>query len=95
VNPILWIKPTPFHPTESDSTAASDDAVSFTIETTITHSYGMEYVGHTLPVSKSNGTATGNVSSTTSVGVDNAGASMMARVAGVVAGVACVLVVVM
>ncbi|KAJ4104008.1 hypothetical protein NW760_010683 [Fusarium oxysporum] len=76
----------------SYSPESIDEDVSLTIVSTITRSDGIDW--YAVPISKSNGTATGSAPSAT-VDVDNAGAGMTIGTAGVIAGVACVLAVVL
>ncbi|SCO92185.1 uncharacterized protein FRV6_16313 [Fusarium oxysporum] len=79
-------------PKTTDISESIDEDVSLTIVSTITRSNGIDW--YAVPISKSNGTATGSSPSVT-VDVDNAGAGMTIGTAGVIAGVACVLAVVL
>ncbi|EXA35106.1 hypothetical protein FOVG_13874 [Fusarium oxysporum f. sp. pisi HDV247] len=76
----------------SYSPESIDEDVSLTIVSTITRSNGIDW--YAVPISKSNGTVTGSSPSAT-VDVDNAGAGMTIGTAGVIAGVTCVLAVVL
>ncbi|KAH7150864.1 hypothetical protein DER46DRAFT_613975 [Fusarium sp. MPI-SDFR-AT-0072] len=76
----------------TDNISYSPESTEYTIVSTITRSNGIDW--YAVPVSKSNGTATGSAPSAT-VDVNNAGAGMMIGTAGVIAGVACVLAVVL
>lgn len=76
----------------SYSPESIDEDVSLTIVSTITRSDGIDW--YAVPISKSNGTATGSSPSAT-VDMDNAGAGIAIGTAGVIAGVACVLAVVL
>ncbi|KAF5559673.1 hypothetical protein FPHYL_6985 [Fusarium phyllophilum] len=68
----------------TDTVPSAPETTEYTVVSTITRSNGIDY--YAVPISKSNGTATGSAPSAT-VDVNNAGAGLMVGTAGAVAGV--------
>jgi hypothetical protein len=80
------------HSSITTSTEVDWENVSLVVYSTYTRSDGIDYLATT--VAKSNGTSTGNAASAT--GVDaNAGSGIMVKPAGIAAGVACVLAIIL
>ncbi|RGP78938.1 aminoglycoside n [Fusarium longipes] len=81
-------------PHSSITTSAEFDPEDYSWEvySTATYSHRVDYLART--VAKINGTSTGDAASSTSV-VDNAGSGIMVKSAGVLAGVACALAIIL
>ncbi|KAG5820144.1 hypothetical protein H9Q74_009051 [Fusarium xylarioides] len=72
----------------TDIVSSAPETTEYTVVSTITRSNGIDY--YAVPISKSNGTATGSAPSAT-VHVNNAVAGLMVGAAGVVGALAVVL----